>query len=629
MEVRIGKAKGTMKKNQQGIRWRKLDNTAKLFPVIANEKLSNVFRVSVTLKQEIDPELLREALIEVLPWFEGFRVRLRRGFFWYYFESNKRTPAVEKENTYPCKYIEPRSSQMFLFRVSYYEKRINLEVFHAITDGMGAVNFLRELTYRYLQLSKRQEHEEKKAGVPSGSCNMEPEDSYLKNYKKTARKKYSSEHAYHLEGDYLPLDEENIVHGYVNLEELKRAAKAYQVSITKYLAAALIWSIHQTYLGGKPSDRKIGINLPINLRAFFDSKTAANFFAVTGIDFKPEKAEYSFEEIVKLVSSQMDEKIALQKLEETISYNVSNEKKWYIRIAPLFIKWAALNVIFRKNDKGHTITLSNLGTVEIAPEYRDEIEKFHFVIGVSKRQSAKCGICSYNGQVVISFSSVFADRRLADTLFGFLRDNRVSVETESNGVVSAKDDKGMYPRIKYDVNQWKKMVNMFYAVLIALAAILGVVNAASYTGHLWSVIAIACILYTGVTVKYSVMRHANLGSKILIQTIGAQILLVIIDYFTGYDGWSFNYAVPSTILFADLAVLFLIIVNRLNWQSYLMYQITITVFSFIPVIFWAAGLITNPVMAIITVILSVLILTLIVLMGDRSVKNELIRRFHL
>ena len=90
-----------------------------------------------------------------------------------------------------------------------------------------------------------------------------------------------------------------------------------------------------------------------------------------------------------------------------------------------------------------------------------------------------------------------------------------------------------------------------------------------------------------------------------------------------------NYGIPSTLLFADLAVVFLIIVNRLNWQSYFMYQIAITIFSFIPVILWAAGLVTRPLMALITVVVTVAILFVTIKWGDRSVKTELKRRFHL
>ena len=114
-----------------------------------------------------------------------------------------------------------------------------------------------------------------------------------------------------------------------------------------------------------------------------------------------------------------------------------------------------------------------------------------------------------------------------------------------------------------------------------------------------------------------------------LSTLGMAVLLLVTDHVLGYQGWSVNYGIPSIILFADIAIVFLILVNRMNWQSYFMYQIAITLFSFIPIALWAAGFITQPVMAIITVILSVLILTMTVLLGDRRVKNELIRRFHL
>lgn len=614
-----------MKGNPQGGRWRRLDNTAKIFPVIANEHLSNVFRISMTLNEEIVPEVLQQALEEVLPWFQGFRVKLRKGFFWYYFESNRRNPEIEKEATYPCKYIDPHSNQMFLFRVSYYQNRINLEVFHALADGLGAVNFIRELVYRYLQLLNGEEGD---AAGPSDSCMTEVEDSYVKNYRKTKKARYDSRRAFHIKEELLPLDEENILHGYVKLGPLKTVCKEAGVSITKYLTACLIWSIYEEYIHGQPMTEHIGVNLPVNLRAFFDSETTANFFAVSCIEFLSKEEHVTFEDVLAVVCRQMDEKITREKMEETISFNVSNEKKWYVRIVPLPIKWAAVNLIFRRNDRAHTITLSNIGPIKVEPEYRDAIRQCHLIIGVSKRQPMKCAVCAYGDDIIISFTSVYGDTKVQDRFFGFLQDKKIPVELESNGIAKKEADKGMYPEIAYDTNKWKKMTNLFYAVLLALAACLGVVNYATYSDSMWSVIAIASIFYVALTVRYSIMRHANLGYKILIQTLGAQMLLIIIDVMTGYKGWSVDYAVPTTILFADIAIVFLIIVNRLNWQSYFMYQITITVFSFIPMIFWAVGLIRRPLMAIITVIISVLVLTVTVLLGDRRVKNELIRRFH-
>ena len=615
-----------MTRNPQGGKWRRLDNTAKIFPVIANEHLSNVFRISMTLDEEIVPEVLQQALEEVLPWFQGFRVKLRRGIFWYYFESNRRTPEIEKEASYPCKYIDPHSNQLYLFRVSYYQNRINLEVFHAVTDGLGAVNFIRELTYRYLQLL------EGEGGTapaePSDSCVTEVEDGYLKNYKKVKKARYSSRRAFHIREEQLPLDEVSVLHGYVKLAPLKAVSKAKQVSITKYLTACLIYAIYEEYFHGKIMTEHIGVNVPVNLRAFFDSETTANFFAVSCIEFLAQQEEVTFDDVLAVVCQQMEEKITKEKMEETISYNVSNEKKWYVRIAPLPLKWVAVNLIFRRNDRNHTITLSNIGPIRVDEEYQDAIKQCHLIIGVSKRQPMKCAVCAYGEDVIVSFTSVYEDTKVQDRFFGILKNNGVPVELESNGVVKKEADRGMYPEISYDVDKWKKMTNLFYAVLIAVAACLGVVNYLTYTGSMWSVIAIACMAYVGMTVRYSIMRHANLGSKILIQTLGAQALLVVIDLMTGYSGWSVDYAIPSTILFADIAIVFLIIVNRLNWQSYFMYQIAITVFSFVPFILWVLGLIDRPLMAIITVIISVLVLTVTVLLGDRRVKNELIRRFH-
>lgn len=615
-----------MKKNPQGKRWHRLDNTGKIFPMIANENLSNVFRISAILKQEIDPGLLQQALEDVLPRFKGFKVKLKRGFFWYYFEGNKRTPYIEKETVIPCRYIDPKSSQLFLFRVSYYKCRINFEVFHAVTDGMGAINFIRDLTSRYLDLCHKTENQ---ISTPEQIPSYKIEDSYLKNYKKMPKKRYSSRPAYQLEGNYLPLGGESVVHGYISIQDLKQTCRSKGVSVTKYLTACLIWSICQAYMGGTPGPRHIGVNLPINLRAFFGSDTASNFFAVTGIDYGKEMGDGSFESILSSVCSQMDENISKEKLEQTISYNVSNEKKWYVRILPLFVKWLALGFIFKRNDRAHTITLSNIGPVVMDEKYRDDIENFHLLIGVSKRQSAKCGVCSYGDKVTITFTKVFDDSRLEDTFFSRLKEDGIPSVLESNGLVKPEVSYGSYPVIEYDKSKWKKLVYLFYGVLAAVAIVLGLVNIATYDHLWWSGIAIPGIAYAGLTVRYSILRHANLGKTVMIETLGMQALLVMIDWVLGYEGWSVNYAVPATILFADVAVVFLIIVNRLNWQSYFMYQIAITIFSFIPLILWAAGLVTRPLMAVITVVLTVLILGMTIILGDRGVKNELIRRFHL
>lgn len=435
------KSKATVKK------WRRLDNTAKIFPVIANESMSQVFRISATLKEEIRPELLQQALEEILPHMDHFRVRLRRGLFWYYFEENTRTPVVQKEKRYPCRYIDPYSNRQFLFRVTYYERRINLEIFHALTDGLGAANFLKKLTCRYLHLTKGDAGEQVLKEEAQPSRNFFVEDSYLKNYRDIPHGSYSSRPAFRLEGNYLPFGTAQILHIYTDLGEIKQVCHGYGVSITKYLAAALIWSIWQEYLEGAAWDQPVVLNLPINLRAFFGSDTMANFFAVTMIGYLFREPGMDFARLLGIVSRQMDRKIDKQHLEECISYNVSNEKKWYLRVTPLVIKSAVLRVIFWLKDRAYTMTLSNIGPVQVEEPYRDEIERFHVIIGVSRRQPMKCTACAYGRELVITFASVFSDNHLQHRFMEKLHEDGISLKVEGNDPSAARK-RDMYPRIR-------------------------------------------------------------------------------------------------------------------------------------------------------------------------------------
>ena len=437
-----------MKTEQKKAGWRRLDNTAKIFPVIANENLSNVFRVSVTLKETVERDLLQQALEDILPHIEGFRVKLRRGIFWYYFEENKKVPQVQRESTYPCRYIDPHGNKKFLFRVTYFERRINVEVFHALTDGLGAVNFLKELTFRYLQLSKGEdgffrESDEKTREQQE----FKVDDSYLENYRELKHRRYSSQPAYRLTGNYLPIGTGQVLHGYVSVKELKAVCRKYDVSITKYLAASLIWSVWQEYLGGKACAEAIVLNLPINLRAFFGSDTMANFFAVTSIGYLFKDPDMDFGTLLKKISRQMDKKIDKDRLEESISYNVSNEKKWYLRITPLVFKWMGLNLVFRLKDRAHTMTLSNVGPIRVEPEYQEDIERFHLMIGVSRRQPLKCTACAYGDEIVITFTSVFADSRLQRYFFKKLKADGIQVRLEGNELSAARK-RDMYPRVR-------------------------------------------------------------------------------------------------------------------------------------------------------------------------------------
>ena len=423
-----------MAQREKEIKWDKLDNTAHLFPVIAGEGMTNVYRISVTLKEQVKQELLQEALERVLPWFDVFKVRIRYGVFWYYFETNQKpAPEVKEEYRYPCRFISPNRNRNYLFRVNYYKNRINLEVFHVLTDGMGGITFLKELTYQYLRLA----HPELQEKMGDGLCSdtsLNREDSYLKNYKKSHKKGYKTERAYLVKGEKLKPQVLGVMHGFMPIKALKKACNRYGVSINEYLVAAFLWSIYRECLHGMPSKRPISSCVPVNLRPYFDSITMKNFFVIVSAVFHPTKEEYSFEEVVQIVARSLRSQINREHLENLFAYNVSNEKNFILRAVPLFIKNIAIRYVYHNSALANTTTVTNIGNIQVREEYQDYIDGFLAFLSMSEGQDIKGTICSYRDTLVFTISSSLADVSVQRKFFRQLSEDGIPVKIETNGV---------------------------------------------------------------------------------------------------------------------------------------------------------------------------------------------------
>ena len=423
-----------MAQREKEIKWDKLDNTAHLFPVIAGEGMTNVYRISVTLKEQVKQELLQEALERVLPWFDVFKVRIRYGVFWYYFETNQKpAPEVKEEYRYPCRFISPNRNRNYLFRVNYYKNRINLEVFHVLTDGMGGITFLKELTYQYLRLA----HPELQEKMGDGLCSdtsLNREDSYLKNYKKSHKKGYKTERAYLVKGEKLKPQVLGVMHGFMPIKALKKACNRYGVSINEYLVAAFLWSIYRECLHGMPSKRPISSCVPVNLRPYFDSITMKNFFVIVSAVFHPTKEEYSFEEVVQIVAKSLRSQINREHLENLFAYNVSNEKNFILRAVPLFIKNIAIRYVYHNSALANTTTVTNIGNIQVREEYQDYIDGFLAFLSMSEGQDIKGTICSYRDTLVFTISSSLADVSVQRKFFRQLSEDGIPVKIETNGV---------------------------------------------------------------------------------------------------------------------------------------------------------------------------------------------------
>lgn len=421
-------------KSRERVKWDKLDNTANLFPVIASENMSNVWRISVSLKEEVDPVLLQEALNRILPRFSLFRMRLRKGIFWYYFEENKNPfPDVAQEHSFPGAYIDRSRNRHYMFRVSYYQCRINLEVFHALTDGYGGIQFLKELLYQYLRLKYPQLLQVEKDKL-SGGLHLDQEDSYVNNFKKGHEKVYKSEEAVQLEGEKLPKGELGVIHGYLPVPALKASAKRYDTTINEFLVGVYTYAIYKGYLRGRRSRKPISTCVPVNLRPYYDSYTMKNFFAMVSAVFHPEKEDYSLEEVLFIVKESLHQQITPENLDNIMSYNVSNEKNWVLRSVPLFVKNIAMRGVYNATARANSSTVTNIGNIVLREPYRKYVECFYCTIAMSRGQNIKGGIVSYNDVLTVTFSSVLESTAVQSYFFKTLAKEGIPVAVESNGV---------------------------------------------------------------------------------------------------------------------------------------------------------------------------------------------------
>jgi NRPS condensation-like uncharacterized protein len=393
--------------------------------------MTSTYRISITLSEEIDKDTLQEALDILLPRIDLFNVRLRKGFFWYYFEENgKPAPRVTEEEL-PCRFIRANRNHSYLFRVTYFGCRINLEVFHALTDGMGGINFIRELAYQYLRLAHPDEFS---SDALSSDTSLNREDSFVRNYKKAKPKGFVARKAFRIKGKHLPDGRLGLMHLTMSVQDLKKVTHEKGVSINEYMVALTAYAIYKNGFRGRSKGRPIRVAVPVNLRPYFDSYTTKNFFVVVSAEISDKDEEYSFDEILDICRTTLREQITKEHLEDLFSYSVSNQMNPFLKPIPLGIKNLAIRFVYTKSATANTTTVTNIGNIRINDEYRKYVKGFYANIAMSIGQDIKGTVLSYGDDFVYTFSTILEDTSIERTLVKQLTSDGVKVSVTTNGV---------------------------------------------------------------------------------------------------------------------------------------------------------------------------------------------------
>lgn len=417
--------------------WMRLDNAAKIYPAARRRNWSNVFRQSVTLTEDIDTTVLKSALEVTVKRFPSIAARLRKGMFWYYLQEVVSAPEIREECSYPLTHMSKAETRKCAFRVIVYRNRIAVEFFHSLTDGTGALVFLKNLTAEYLEQKYgiRIPYEHGIVDRAAEPLKEELEDSFLK-YAGPVPSSRKDTDAWHMYGDP---QEDGFLHltcFKLPVKEALDLAHKHKATLTVFMSAVMMQALLNLQNEKNPDkkrQKRIKLLIPVNLRQLFPSSSLRNFAFYTIPEIDPRLGEYTLEEICRVIEHTMGLEVTAKHMASVIATNVNDEKNPLLRLVPLSLKNLVMKAVFDSvGEKKSCLSFSNLGQVKLPGVMEKYVKSFDFVLGVQAEAPYNCGMISFRDTVNISFIRNIKDPELERHFFFVLRDLGLPVTVESN-----------------------------------------------------------------------------------------------------------------------------------------------------------------------------------------------------
>lgn len=422
--------------------WYRLDLSAIVYPTLQRRDFSSVYRLSVVLKEEVDPVVLQQAVDQVMPRFPTYKAAIRKGVFWRYLEPNNRPgPFVQPDVKNPCQPMHFKGNNRYLVRFYHYGGRIALEAHHSLGDGTGGMCLLMTVTAQYLRLKNqaRIQPEGFVLDIESQPDPEELEDAYMRYADARVCPPRPGEKTYRVRGTMEPFYTLNIIDGIMSVSQVIQVAKRYNATVTEYLNAVLIYALLQKQEKEKGRrQRPVKIAMPVNLRRFFPSKTLRNFITMIYPGVDPRLGDYTFPEIVEQVHHYMQYYLNVKLLRGDITTNAETQRNPFIRVVPLFIKDFVVRQFYTKvQDKNSSAGLTNMGALQVPGSMKSYIERFDIYMGQPFSSRTNCAIISFGDVLTINFASSIIEADVERYFFRKLVQDGIHVKIESNRSQSA------------------------------------------------------------------------------------------------------------------------------------------------------------------------------------------------
>lgn len=410
--------------------WFPLDDSAKIYPMSLEHDSMPVFRLSAYMKSDVVKEILQMALTFTIKRFPSFATTLKKGVFWHYLDTTKRRFVVSEENDIPCRPLKVGRSGSQSFRVIYYKNRISVEFFHVLTDGTGGMVFLKALISEYVRLLGADIKELGSIWNVNDTPEIEETTNEFSNrVHSEATSGLINKRVLQMNGRLTKVKPNQIIHFNVNSDKLKEVAKKYNATVTSYILALMFIAIKKATdsLSGD-----VSIQVPVNMRKFYPSKTVRNFAMYCGVKLDIADIK-TVDDLVTIISEQLKEKASKEKMSEMVTS--ANKLVRSIKLIPLFIKLPIAKKLYGfLGDQAFTSTLSNLGVVDMPEEYKNYVSSMDFVLGTAPNNRAIIGMVTYNETTTISISKMTKDPTFEEKLYELLLKDELEVVVEGCGM---------------------------------------------------------------------------------------------------------------------------------------------------------------------------------------------------
>lgn len=410
----------------------RIDNASNIYTASRCKSYLSVYRMSVTMSEPIDKDILQTALEHTLVRIPLFSYTVRNTLLGWKLQRMSQSPVVSPYDSMSRFDIE--SNGGFLFKISTKGRTMYMDIFHAIADGHGSQTFILTLAAEYLRLKYHTE-------IAYSDTILDPfdeprpeelsDDFDLFKGKKGALER--NDPAYHIAGTEDTPDHLNIVRLKVPIGQAHKVAQKYDCTITELLTACMVSAIQDIRHSDKDARKStnIKVSIPVNLREMFGGQTLRNFSSYVNVGVDMCNGKVPFNNIVKGVKYQKRALLTRECVEKKVAVNVALESNKYLAAVPRGIKRLIIDAVNkRKGDRFNSQTLSNLGLVELPDGMAPYITELGFILGKRRGNAGATTCIGYNGHLYINCSRKIIEHEYEDGLCQTLRALGLRVETE-------------------------------------------------------------------------------------------------------------------------------------------------------------------------------------------------------